>query len=136
MFPGAIYGKGYAELQSHCLAYIHATEVGGTHPALIEAMGRGCVALYLDTPENREAAGASGIAYAKSAEELAERIEWVSAAAPGELRRLQEDAVTDAACPLRLGARDRSLRAVVPRDARGQRGLTVVKPGRRYTQIE
>ena len=97
VFPGAIYGKGYAELQSHCLAYIHATEVGGTHPALIEAMGRGCVALYLDTPENREAAGASGIAYAKSAEELAERIEWVSAAAPGELRRLQEAAVTDAA---------------------------------------
>ena len=39
--PGAIYGPGYHELQSHCFAYIHATEVGGTHPALIEAMGRG-----------------------------------------------------------------------------------------------
>jgi glycosyltransferase involved in cell wall biosynthesis len=33
--PGAIYGEGYRELGAHCFAYIHATEVGGTHPALI-----------------------------------------------------------------------------------------------------
>lgn len=55
--PGAIYNPGYSELQSHCFAYIHATEVGGTHPALIEAMGRGALVLYLDTPENAEVAG-------------------------------------------------------------------------------
>ena len=43
-FPGAIYGEGYRELLSHALAYVHATEVGGTHPALVEAMGYGnCV---------------------------------------------------------------------------------------------
>lgn len=92
LFPGAIYGRGYAELQSHCLAYIQATEVGGTHPALIEAMGRGCVVLYLETPENSEAAAGAGIAYAKSEEALAERIAWVASAAPEELRRLQEAA--------------------------------------------
>ena len=46
VIPGAIYGEGYHELQSHCFAYIHATEVGGTHPALIEAMGRGALTLY------------------------------------------------------------------------------------------
>jgi glycosyltransferase involved in cell wall biosynthesis len=63
IIPGAIYGTGYAELQSHCFAYIHATEVGGTHPALIEAMGRGALVLYLDTPENREVAGGAGIAF-------------------------------------------------------------------------
>jgi glycosyltransferase involved in cell wall biosynthesis len=57
VLPGAIYGTGYKELQSHCFAYVHATEVGGTHPALIEAMGRGALTLYLDTPENREVAG-------------------------------------------------------------------------------
>src|SRR5581483_3813025 len=34
VMPGAIYGDGYRELGSHCFAYIHATEVGGTHPAL------------------------------------------------------------------------------------------------------
>lgn len=28
VMPGAIFGEGYRELGSHCLAYIHATEVG------------------------------------------------------------------------------------------------------------
>jgi glycosyltransferase involved in cell wall biosynthesis len=63
VIPGAIYGTGYHELQSHCFAYIHATEVGGTHPALIEAMGRGALVLYRDTPENAEAAGDAGIPF-------------------------------------------------------------------------
>lgn len=63
LLPGAIYGQGYHELLSNCFAYIHATEVGGTHPALIEAMGRGALVLYLDTPENREAAGGAGIPF-------------------------------------------------------------------------
>ena len=61
--PGAIYGEGYRELGSHCFAYIHATEVGGTHPALIEAMGRGALTLYLDTPENAEVAGGAGLPF-------------------------------------------------------------------------
>jgi glycosyltransferase involved in cell wall biosynthesis len=63
VMPGAIYGVGYHELLSHCLAYVHATEVGGTHPALIEAMGRGALVLYLDTPENAEVAAGVGIAF-------------------------------------------------------------------------
>jgi glycosyltransferase involved in cell wall biosynthesis len=63
VMPGAIYGRGYHELQSHCFAYIHATEVGGTHPALIEAMGRGALVLYLNTPENAEVAGDAGIPF-------------------------------------------------------------------------
>lgn len=63
VLPGAIFGDGYRILQSHCFAYVHATEVGGTHPALIEAMGRGALILYLDTPENREVAGEAGISF-------------------------------------------------------------------------
>ena len=63
VIPGAIYGQGYRELQSHCFAYVHATEVGGTHPALIEAMGRGALTMYLNTPENAEVAGDAGIAF-------------------------------------------------------------------------
>lgn len=59
VFPGAIYGDGYRELQSGALAYVHATEVGGTHPALVEAMGYGNCLLVNDTPENREVAGAN-----------------------------------------------------------------------------
>jgi glycosyltransferase involved in cell wall biosynthesis len=63
VIPGAIYGEGYHELASRCFAYIHATEVGGTHPALIEAMGRGALVLYRDTPENAEVAGGAGIPF-------------------------------------------------------------------------
>jgi glycosyltransferase involved in cell wall biosynthesis len=63
VIPGAIYGEGYGELGSHCFAYIQATEVGGTHPALIEAMGRGALTLYLDTPENAEVAGGAGLPF-------------------------------------------------------------------------
>jgi glycosyltransferase involved in cell wall biosynthesis len=63
VMPGAIYGVGYRELGSHSFAYIHATEVGGTHPALIEAMGRGALVLYRNTPENTEVAGGAGIPF-------------------------------------------------------------------------
>ena len=63
LLPGAIYGDGYHELQSHSFAYIHATEVGGTHPALIEALGRGALVLYLMTPENHEVAGGAGLPF-------------------------------------------------------------------------
>ena len=77
LFPGAIYGTGYRELQSHAFCYIHATEVGGTHPALIEAMGCGRCVLYLDTVENREVAGEAAIAYEGSAESLAEKMSLV-----------------------------------------------------------
>jgi glycosyltransferase involved in cell wall biosynthesis len=67
LFPGPIYGTGYRELLSHALAYIHATEVGGTHPALVEAMGYGNCLLVNDTPENREVAGDSAL-YFRAAE--------------------------------------------------------------------
>jgi glycosyltransferase involved in cell wall biosynthesis len=63
VMPGAIYGAGYHELGSHSFAYIHSTEVGGTHPALIEAMGRGALVLYRNTPENAEVAGGVGIPF-------------------------------------------------------------------------
>ncbi len=61
LFPGAVYGDGYRELQSHALAYVHATEVGGTHPALVEAMGYGGCLVVNDAPENREVVGDCGL---------------------------------------------------------------------------
>lgn len=73
VMPGAIYGRGYHELGSHCFAYIHATTVGGTHPALIEAMGRGALVLYRDTEENAEVAGGAGIPFGEH--DLAQTIE-------------------------------------------------------------
>lgn len=67
VFTGAIYGDGYRELQSHALAYVHATEVGGTHPALVEAMGFGNCVLVNDVAENREVAGDAAM-YFRAAE--------------------------------------------------------------------
>lgn len=75
VMPGAIYGEGYRELGSHCFAYIHATEVGGTHPALIEAMGRGALTLYLDTPENSEVAEGAGVPF--TPDDLSEKLRYV-----------------------------------------------------------
>lgn len=80
IFAGAIYGSGYRELQSHALAYIHATEVGGTHPALVEAMGFGNCVLVNDVPENREVVGEAGLFFRTAEPEtLAEKIREVVA---------------------------------------------------------
>lgn len=66
LFAGAVYGQAYRELISHALAYIHATEVGGTHPALIEAMGVGNLVVANDTVENREVVADSGLLYRRN----------------------------------------------------------------------
>ena len=68
LFPGAIYGPGYRTLQRHALFYIQATEVGGTHPAMIEAMASGGAVLAHETPENREVGGAA-VGYFRLGEE-------------------------------------------------------------------
>jgi glycosyltransferase involved in cell wall biosynthesis len=81
--PGPIFGDGYRGLQSNALCYIHATEVGGTHPALIEAMGSGNLCLVLDTPENREVAGPAGVFFADE-EQLADRLRWAAGLSPEE----------------------------------------------------
>lgn len=78
LFPGAIYGDGYRELLAHAFCYVHATEVGGTHPALIEAMGQGNLVLANGTPENAEALGDAGLLYAKNdAGDLARQLQQI-----------------------------------------------------------
>jgi glycosyltransferase involved in cell wall biosynthesis len=113
VMPGGIYGAGYHELQSHCLAYIHATEVGGTHPALIEALGRGAPVLYLNTAENAEVAAGAGIAFEigelgrKMVDVLAmsdgERAEWGRKGMERVRERYGWEAVTDRYEGLLLG---------------------------------
>lgn len=63
VLTGPVYGQGYRELMAAALAYIHATEVGGTHPALVEAMGAGQVVFYLQNRENREVVGDAGLGF-------------------------------------------------------------------------
>ncbi len=81
LFPGPIYGAGYRQLLSHATAYVHATEVGGTHPALVEAMGYGNCLLVNDAPENREVAADAAL--------------WFEAARPATLSRAFEAVLAD-----------------------------------------
>jgi glycosyltransferase involved in cell wall biosynthesis len=83
LIPGSIYGAGYRQLQSHCAAYVQATEVGGTHPALIEAMGRGSMVLYLNTPENSEVAGDAAIEFTGQ-DDLVEKLQAAVSRSPAE----------------------------------------------------
>jgi glycosyltransferase involved in cell wall biosynthesis len=92
IMPGYVFGDGYAELQSNALLYVQATEVGGTHPALLEAMGRGATIVANDVPEHREVLGEAGLYYDRNdAAVLAARLKDL--AADSELRaRLGRDA--------------------------------------------
>ena len=63
IFLGPVYGSGYWELLRDAGLYVFACEVGGVHPALIEAMAAQKPILYLDTPENRETAGDAAIPF-------------------------------------------------------------------------
>jgi glycosyltransferase involved in cell wall biosynthesis len=92
VIPGTIYGDGYHELQANSFAYIHATEVGGTHPALIEAMGRGALVLYLRTEENQEVAGGAGLPFGDE-RELAAQLRAVLAMTEEERQSLRDAAV-------------------------------------------
>jgi glycosyltransferase involved in cell wall biosynthesis len=97
LFPGAIYGEGYRELLSHALAYVHATEVGGTHPALVEAMGYGNCVVVNDTPENREVAGGAALWFrAEEPAGLAAALDWVRSH-PEAARALGAEAARQAA---------------------------------------
>jgi glycosyltransferase involved in cell wall biosynthesis len=87
-FPGAIYGTGYRELQSHAYAYIQATEVGGTHPALLEAMGAGNCVIAKDTPENHEVLADTGLFF-RDAEDLGHQIR-LTLADPSLVSRMRE----------------------------------------------
>ena len=63
IFTGFVFGQDYRALQQNAYCYVHATEVGGTHPALLEAMGYGNCVLTLATPENIEVVGEAGVPY-------------------------------------------------------------------------
>jgi glycosyltransferase involved in cell wall biosynthesis len=76
IFTGFVFGDSYRALQQNAYCYVHATEVGGTHPALVEAMGYGNCVLALAAPENVEVVGEAGIHYG-NVEELAEQLQRV-----------------------------------------------------------
>jgi len=66
-----------AALWSACGVYLHGHSVGGTNPALVQAMGLGAPVLALDTPFNREVLNSSEQLFEGDASEIAFRIKTV-----------------------------------------------------------
>jgi glycosyltransferase involved in cell wall biosynthesis len=60
VFPGYVFGRGYWELQRHAYLFCAPTEVGGTHPVILEAMAAGNCVLVNDHRPNAETVGDAG----------------------------------------------------------------------------
>ena len=75
ILPGYIFDKYIlSELRNHSLAYIHGNQVGGTNPALLEAMGSHCLIIARDVRFNREVLVNGGLYYHRNEINLAEQM--------------------------------------------------------------
>jgi glycosyltransferase involved in cell wall biosynthesis len=77
VFPGYVFGRGYWELQKHSYLFCTPTEVGGTHPVLLEALAAGACVLVNDYEPNRETVGEAGVYFsgAEGVTDLARQLE-------------------------------------------------------------
>jgi glycosyltransferase involved in cell wall biosynthesis len=91
ILTGAIYDMSLLNmLRQNCFAYIHGHSVGGTNPALLEAMSMKNLIIVHDNEFNREVGGQT-ILYFKDANDLLARIEEIESK-PGLFARLKEAA--------------------------------------------
>lgn len=75
-FLGYRFGDDYHALQANALVYVQATEVGGTHPALVEALGHRNAVVAHDVPEHREVVGDAGVYFRyRDASDLARQLQ-------------------------------------------------------------
>ncbi len=63
VFTGYIFGRGYWELQHHAYIFCAPTEVGGTHPVILEALAAGNCVLVNDHAPNVETVGDAGVTF-------------------------------------------------------------------------
>lgn len=63
VFTGYVFGRSYYELGSNAYIFVETSGVGGTHPALVEAMAFGNCIVVHDTPENLETIHGAGFHY-------------------------------------------------------------------------
>jgi glycosyltransferase involved in cell wall biosynthesis len=109
VFTGYVFGDGYHELARQAAAFVVPSEVGGTHPVLVEAMAAGNCVVVNDHPPNLEVIGDAGVAYRgdggatalrETLSELLAQPETMAALRVKALRRAEAlyswDAVTDA----------------------------------------
>jgi glycosyltransferase involved in cell wall biosynthesis len=75
-FLGFVYGEAYKQLNSHAYIYVQPSELEGTSPALLSAMGFGNCVLVSDIPENCETIGDAGLTFRRNDEaDLALRLQ-------------------------------------------------------------
>lgn len=108
IFPGYIFGRGYWELQRNAYVFCAPTEVGGTHPVILEALAAGNCVLVNDHRPNAETVGDAGLYFSGTVGEpdLTEKLRWLLAhpdaveeyrsRALERAKRYSWDAVTDA----------------------------------------
>ncbi len=79
--PGYVFGEGYAELVHRCGIMCVPTEVGGTHPVIVEAMAAGAALLVSDHPPNVETVGGAAATFplAGGAAALAQALDALAA---------------------------------------------------------
>ncbi|HEV2061890.1 MAG TPA: glycosyltransferase [Solirubrobacteraceae bacterium] len=63
IFPGYVFGPGYWELQRNAYVFCAPTEVGGTHPVILEALAAGNCVLVNDHAPNVETVGDAGLTF-------------------------------------------------------------------------
>jgi glycosyltransferase involved in cell wall biosynthesis len=79
-FVGHVHDQAaLRELWCNCFAYFHGHSVGGTNPALLNAMGYGACVLALDTVFNREVLAGTGMLWATEQGALAGMIRTLDA---------------------------------------------------------
>jgi glycosyltransferase involved in cell wall biosynthesis len=81
VFPGYVFGDGYWELQRNAYAFVAPTEVGGTHPVILEAMAAGNCVIVNDHAPNVETVGDAGLTFSgkQGVPALAEQLERILA---------------------------------------------------------
>jgi glycosyltransferase involved in cell wall biosynthesis len=91
VFTGPVYGEDYWSLQRNAGVFVFAGEIGGIHPALVEAMAAGNAILYLDTPANRETTSGCGIAFQHDSADLLGKLEALIASS-SKMERMRTEA--------------------------------------------
>jgi glycosyltransferase involved in cell wall biosynthesis len=69
LFTGYCFGESYRELGSNAYAFVESSGVGGTHPALLEAMAMGNCVVVNGTEENLETIGDAGLSYREATDQ-------------------------------------------------------------------
>jgi glycosyltransferase involved in cell wall biosynthesis len=107
VFPGYVFGDAYWELQRNAYAFCAPTEVGGTHPVILEALAAGNCVIVNDHAPNIETVGDAGLTFsgAEGVPSLTAQLERILAApelvedyrgrARERAKRYSWDAVTD-----------------------------------------